>query len=108
MNSQTPLPGVGMSSVTHYADLAQQYAWHRRVHPEVLRDLLQQSGIDAQSRVLEVGCGVSLSAIVWNRFGLESALEQSPRAIRAGIMGGQAVPVAWNEAGVTTWSREGC
>jgi len=40
-----------------YAGLPQEYARHRKVHPEVLRDLLRESGIDAQSRVLEVGCG---------------------------------------------------
>ena len=40
-----------------YAGLAQEYARHRKVHPAVLRDLLEESGIDAQSSVLEVGCG---------------------------------------------------
>ena len=43
--------------MTDYTGLAQEYARHRKVHPEVLRDLLHESGIDAQSRVLEVGCG---------------------------------------------------
>jgi len=43
--------------VTDYPGLAQEYAGHRKVHPAVLRDLLEESGIGAQSRVLEVGCG---------------------------------------------------
>jgi len=45
--------------VIDYAGLAQEYARHRWVHPAVLRDLLQESGIYAQSSVLEVGCGTS-------------------------------------------------
>jgi ubiquinone/menaquinone biosynthesis C-methylase UbiE len=40
---------------TDYASLAEQYATHRRVHPEVLRRLSAACGHDA--RVLEVGCG---------------------------------------------------
>ncbi len=40
-----------------YDQIAREYARHRRVHPEVLRCLVSQSGIDAGSRVLEVGCG---------------------------------------------------
>jgi SAM-dependent methyltransferase len=40
-----------------YDTLAAEYSQHRKVHPEVLRDLLWESGIDHGSRVLEVGCG---------------------------------------------------
>ncbi|MDY6835144.1 MAG: methyltransferase domain-containing protein [Chloroflexota bacterium] len=40
-----------------YNKLASEYAKHRQVHPEVLRCLLDQSGINSQSSVLEVGCG---------------------------------------------------
>jgi SAM-dependent methyltransferase len=55
--------------VTDYTGLAQEYARHRWVHPEVLRGLLQESGVDARSRVLEVGCGtgnyiVALESVV--------------------------------------------
>ena len=57
MKGKTPPLGGGVSPVTDYAGLAQEYARHRKVHPAVLRDLLQESGIYAQSSVLEVGCG---------------------------------------------------
>ena len=40
-----------------YDKIASEYARHRQVHPKVLRDLLETSGVDAASRVLEVGCG---------------------------------------------------
>ncbi len=40
-----------------YDRLAEDYALHRRVHPEVLRCLLRDGGISAESRVCEVGCG---------------------------------------------------
>jgi ubiquinone/menaquinone biosynthesis C-methylase UbiE len=40
-----------------YDAVAREYSRHRRVHPEVLRRLLLDGGIDGGSRVLEVGCG---------------------------------------------------
>ena len=40
-----------------YDRIASEYAQHRRVHPEVLRHLYLDSGIDMDSLVLEVGCG---------------------------------------------------
>src|SRR5687768_17422830 len=40
-----------------YATLAADYARHRRLHPGVLQRLVEESGVDAGSRVLEVGCG---------------------------------------------------
>lgn len=40
-----------------YDQIALEYARHRKVHPEVLRSLVGESGIDGQSAVLEVGCG---------------------------------------------------
>jgi SAM-dependent methyltransferase len=43
--------------VIDYDQIALEYARHRKVHPQVLRGLLVESGIDGQSRVLEVGCG---------------------------------------------------
>jgi ubiquinone/menaquinone biosynthesis C-methylase UbiE len=40
-----------------YNQLAQDYAKHRQVHPEVMRSLLAGGKLDRQSCVLEVGCG---------------------------------------------------
>ena len=40
-----------------YDPLAHAYAQHRQVHPDVLAPLVHSGGIDAASRVLEVGCG---------------------------------------------------
>jgi ubiquinone/menaquinone biosynthesis C-methylase UbiE len=43
--------------VIEYDQIAREYARHRKVHPEVLRNLISRSGMNGQSRVLEVGCG---------------------------------------------------
>jgi ubiquinone/menaquinone biosynthesis C-methylase UbiE len=43
--------------VIDYESLAQDYARHRRLHPGVLRSLLEGGGVTGASRVLEVGCG---------------------------------------------------
>lgn len=40
-----------------YNVLAQEYAEHRQVHPEVLQNLVEAGELKAASRVLEVGCG---------------------------------------------------
>jgi ubiquinone/menaquinone biosynthesis C-methylase UbiE len=40
-----------------YDVVALEYARHRRVHPEVLRDLVSTSGVGTGSKVLEIGCG---------------------------------------------------
>lgn len=40
-----------------YESLADDYARHRRLHPEVLRALVAGGALTAESRVLEVGCG---------------------------------------------------
>lgn len=40
-----------------YNQIAAAYARHRRVHPEVLRHLVETGGVDRATRVLEVGCG---------------------------------------------------
>lgn len=40
-----------------YDLLAAEYARHRQVHPEVLRELLTTGRVTGQSRVLEIGCG---------------------------------------------------
>jgi SAM-dependent methyltransferase len=43
--------------VIDYDRIALEYTRHRKVHPGVLRSLILRSGIDGDSRVLEVGCG---------------------------------------------------
>ncbi len=40
-----------------YNQIASEYAKHRQVHPEVLKNLLSLSNIESFSKVLEVGCG---------------------------------------------------
>lgn len=40
-----------------YDTLADEYAQHRRVHPEVLKGLMEGGQINRDSHVLEVGCG---------------------------------------------------
>ncbi len=70
-----------------YDRIASEYARHRYVHPEVLRDLLSTSGIDGASRVLEVGCGTgNYIAALENSarcegWGIDPAPEMLARAI---------------------------
>ena len=40
-----------------YDKIATEYARHRQVHPRVLKNLLETSGVGKTSTVLEVGCG---------------------------------------------------
>ena len=40
-----------------YDTLAREYTRHRRVHPNVLTSLLENSRVSSASQVLEVGCG---------------------------------------------------
>lgn len=49
-----------------YDKLAQDYARHRRVHPGVLRSILETGEVGETSNVLEVGCGTAnyLAALV--------------------------------------------
>jgi ubiquinone/menaquinone biosynthesis C-methylase UbiE len=47
----------GEGDLIFYDTMAAEYSQHRKVHPEVLRDLVSESGIDHGCRVLEVGCG---------------------------------------------------
>lgn len=42
---------------SYYQEIAPDYAWHRRVHPEVLSGLLAGTPVHQHSRVLEIGCG---------------------------------------------------
>ncbi len=46
-----------MSRPLDYDMLAADYATHRRVHPGVLRQLIEGGALGAGSRALEVGCG---------------------------------------------------
>jgi ubiquinone/menaquinone biosynthesis C-methylase UbiE len=41
----------------NYDAIAAEYARHRKVHPGVLRDLLESGAIGRKDHVLEVGCG---------------------------------------------------
>ena len=43
--------------LTYDRDIAEIYARHRGVRPELLKTLIEESGVDRQSRALEVGCG---------------------------------------------------
>jgi ubiquinone/menaquinone biosynthesis C-methylase UbiE len=40
-----------------YDELAQNYKQHRRIHPHVLKKLMQISQLKISSKVLEIGCG---------------------------------------------------
>ena len=40
-----------------YDDLAREYAQHRKIQPEVLKNLIQNSELNRSSKVLDVGCG---------------------------------------------------
>jgi ubiquinone/menaquinone biosynthesis C-methylase UbiE len=42
-----------------YDHLAAEYARHRRVYPGLVEHLLEYSGVDGDSTVLEVGCGTA-------------------------------------------------
>lgn len=41
----------------NYDIVAQEYAQHRRVHPEVLKNLIQTGELNTAFQVLDVGCG---------------------------------------------------
>ena len=46
-----------------YDNLAHKYLQHRRVHPQVLKELVKSSGITNNSQVLEIGCGTGTYSI---------------------------------------------
>ena len=48
---------MGEVTAFDYDRCAREYGRHRRVHPEVLRQLLLDGGLTRDSRVLELGCG---------------------------------------------------
>ena len=43
--------------LTYDQDIAEIYARHRGVRPDLLKVLVEESGINVKSRILEVGCG---------------------------------------------------
>ncbi len=43
--------------LTYDRDIAEIYARHRGVRPELLKALVEESGVNRESRILEVGCG---------------------------------------------------
>ena len=43
--------------MVNYETIAKEYARHRNVNPEVLRSLIDTTGISSSSKILEVGCG---------------------------------------------------
>jgi len=73
-------------TVIDYDQIALECARHRKVHPEVLRSLLVESGIDGQSSVLEVGCGTGNyivaveSAVGCSGWGTDSSREMLAEA----------------------------
>lgn len=44
-------------TLTYDRDFAEIYARHRGVRPELLKSLVEESGVNRSSRLLEVGCG---------------------------------------------------
>lgn len=44
-------------TLTYDHDIAEIYARHRGVRPELLKTLVEESGVNRSSRLLEVGCG---------------------------------------------------
>lgn len=46
-----------MTGTIDYDKVSAEYAQHRQVHPEVMRSLVVDGGVDGASTVLEVGCG---------------------------------------------------
>ena len=69
-----------------YDQLAAEYAAHRKVHPEVVRELVFGGQLSQESRVLEIGCGtgnyvVALNAAVGCQcWGVDPSLEMLSRA----------------------------
>lgn len=44
-------------ALTYGRDMAEMYARHRGVRPELLKILIEESAVDVKSHILEVGCG---------------------------------------------------
>lgn len=64
-----------------YNQLAAEYAQHRSIHPDVLKDLIEKPGLTTASTVLEVGCGTGnyitaiTHAVQCDGFGSEPSFE---------------------------------
>jgi len=83
-----------------YDKLAIEYARHRMVHPEVLRDLLITGFLTPLSRVLDVGCGtgnyiVTIESIVGC---LCCGLDPSAKMLQSAQKRGRAVNLHLGEA----------
>lgn len=69
-----------------YDKLALEYAQHRRVHPDVLQELISTGEVDLSTRVLEVGCGtgnhiMALTALTGcTGWGLDPSIEMVKQA----------------------------
>jgi len=50
-----------------YDAMAREYAQHRQVHPEVLKNLISTGGLHSGSRVLDVGCGTGNYVVALER-----------------------------------------
>lgn len=74
-----------------YNQLAAEYSRHRRVHPVVLQQLLEQGAVTTASHVLEVGCGTGnyISAIQaatgCHCCGIDPSMEMLSRAEAKGL-----------------------
>ncbi|HYF96138.1 MAG TPA: class I SAM-dependent methyltransferase [Symbiobacteriaceae bacterium] len=81
-----------------YNDLAAEYARHRRVHPLVLKSLLEDGLVNADATVLEVGCGTAnyitaiQSATGCSCHGIDPSVEMLLQAARKGF------PISLDEA----------
>jgi ubiquinone/menaquinone biosynthesis C-methylase UbiE len=83
-----------------YDGLAHEYALHRRIHPGVLKSLMESGRWQLRSRVLEVGCGTGnyitaiQEALGCTCLGIDPSREMLARAMagnaRAGFEPGQA------------------
>lgn len=76
-----------------YDKLAAEYARHRQLHPQVLRSLLARSGIDATSKILEVGCGTGNYVIALQEAAGCTARGIDPSAEMLAKASGRGAPV---------------
>lgn len=69
-----------------YDTLAEDYAQHRRTHPEVLKHVIADGGLTFASRILDVGCGTGNytvaieEAVGCECWGLEPSVEMLAKA----------------------------
>jgi len=79
-----------------YDRLAEDYARHRRTHPEVLRRLLEGGGLTWSSQVLDVGCGTGNYTLALEEaagcacWGVEPSAEMRAQARGRTVRGGAA------------------